>query len=322
MRSGRDSGLASSEITMSTIALKGIIPAFPTPLTPAGQLDRDALHRLVEHQIEHGASGLVPLGGTGEFASLSAGIRNEVIAETVAAVRQRVPVIAGVLSPGYSDAVDAGRAFMDAGADALMVIPPYYVKATQETVISYFTGYQKDVGAPVVLYDNPARSHFVLTAQTIAHLYKAGAICGMKASSLDLYHFDHIMERVDDGFAMLGGQDTLYAQQVAMGAVGGILTSAVLTPSFWVGVQSLVEGGDVKAALKQQRRLNALMDALFAEENPMPVKAALGMMGLEMGRSVLPLGNITPGLMTHLGDILAKAQSEGLVPQSVAALQG
>ena len=303
---------------MASTDFRGIFPAFPTPLGHDGQLDKAALHQLVEFQIEQGAGGLVPLGGTGEFTSLGAGIRQAVIAETVAATKGRVPVVAGVLSPGLGDAVESASAFMKAGADALMVIPPYYARTGQEGVIRYFEAFQNAVRAPVLLYDNPARSRLVLEPETIAHLAERGLIFGMKASSTDLYHFDHVMQRVSDRFAMLSGQDTLFTQQVAMGARGGVLTSAVLTPGFWNNVQTLVEQGDFMAALDRQRQLCPLMDALFAEENPAPIRAALGLIGIEVGVSVAPLAEVSAALLSRLKTILGDAVAKGLVNRAAA----
>jgi len=298
---------------MTTTSFRGLLPAFPSPVTQDGQLDVDALHRLVDHQIVHGAGGLVPLGGTGEYTSLSNQLRCAIVAETVAAARDRVPVIAGVLSAGLSDAIESGEAFMKAGASGLMVISPYYVKVDQAGIIRYFKSFQGMLRCPVVLYDNPVRSHIVLQPDTIATMADNGSICGMKASNTDLYHFDNVMQRTDDRFAMLSGQDTLFAQQVAMGARGGVLTSAVLTPGFWNQVQALAEAGDFQKAMALQRKLYPLLDALFSVENPGPLKAALRMIGIEAGESLAPLAPIPQSLSDALAVLIRDAVGSKII---------
>ncbi|MFM0616303.1 dihydrodipicolinate synthase family protein [Paraburkholderia nemoris] len=290
------------------------MPAFPTPVQATGALDCDSLHQLVEHQIAQGASGLIALGGTGESTSLTPEMRLQVIIETVAAAHGRVPVIAGVLSPGFNDAVQSGKAFMAAGADGLMTIAPYYVRVSQSDVVRYFKAFNDAVKVPVLLYDNPARSRIVIVADSIAEMFENGSICGMKASNTDLYHFDQVMQRVDDRFAMLSGQDTLFAQQVALGARGGVLTSAVIAPGFWCEVQRLAETGDLKKAIFRQRQLYPLLEALFAEENPGPLRVALEMIGVSAGVPLLPLADISAELRARLQVVVSSAVENDLIP--------
>ncbi|WP_165779586.1 dihydrodipicolinate synthase family protein [Mesorhizobium sanjuanii] len=296
------------------LSLKGIIPAFPTPIRPDHSVDIEGVRRLVRYMIDNGASGVVPLGGTGEFTALSAKARIETVGASVAAAAGKVPVVAGVLSPGLGDAVDTGKSFKEAGADALMLIVPFYTRNSQEGVLRYFAEVREAVDLPIVLYDNPARTHFVIAPETIATMAKRDIIIGMKASNTDLYHFDHVMQKVPATFQMLSGQDTLFTQQVSMGARGGILTSAVLVPSFWNEVQVHAKGGRFDDALALQRRLCPLMDALFSEENPGPTRLALGMIGLDPGGSLPPLGAVSEGLGTRLLGILRELHSAGTLP--------
>jgi 4-hydroxy-tetrahydrodipicolinate synthase len=299
---------------MNSIRFEGLLPAFITPVRADGTLDRDALHGLVDHQIVHGAGGLVALGGTGEATALTPALRIETVRETVAAAKGRVPVVAGVLSPGLGDAIEAGKAFVEAGAAGLMTIAPYYSRVDQAGVLAYFEAFYDAVRAPVLLYDNPARSRVVIAPETIATLAQKRAICGMKASSMDLYHFDQIMTRVDDRFDMLSGWDHLFAQQVALGARGGVLTSAVITPGFWNDVQRLVEAGEFKQAIAMQRKIYPLLEALFTEENPGPLRIALEMLGLPAGTPLLPLGDVSDALKARLRDVLDDAIAQKVIP--------
>lgn len=298
---------------MSELRLRGLIPAFPTPLTAAGQIDELGLERIVDYQITQGASGLVPLGGTGEAPSLTMAQRTKVLARTVAAARGRVPVIAGVLDAGLGGAVDSAKAYEQAGADGLMVIPPYYARTDQAGLLRYFRALRQEVAVPFVYYDNPYRSHIVTAPETIARMAEEGLIVGMKASNTDLYHLDHVSKTVSDDFAILCGQDTLFVQQVILGARGGVLTSASLVPGYWNDVQALAEQGRVAEALAAQGRLNPLMDALFAEEFPAAVRAAFEMIGLPIGTALPPVGSLSEGAVARLRAAIDTLRGDGVL---------
>jgi 4-hydroxy-tetrahydrodipicolinate synthase len=298
---------------MSELQLRGLIPAFPTPLTVAGEVDERGLERIVDHQIVQGASGLVPLGGTGEASALTMTQRVRVLEVTVSAAAGRVPVVAGVLDAGFGGAVDSAKAYERAGADALMVISPYYTRADQTGVLRYFRALREQVAVPFVYYDNPYRSHIVTAPDTIARMAEERLIVGMKASNTDLYHLDRLSKIVPDDFAILSGQDTLFVQQVMLGARGGVLTSASLIPGYWNEVQSLAEQGRVAEALAAQGRLNPLMDALFAEEFPAAVRAAFEMIGLPIGRSLPPVGALSESTITKLSAAVDDLLSDGIL---------
>lgn len=278
---------------MADLMFRGLIPAFPTPLKADGSIDENGLERIVAYQIEKGASGLVPLGGTGEATALTAAARKRVLEVTVSTAAKRVPIIAGVLDPGLGGALDTGRLYREAGADGLMVIPPYYTRADQEGVLRYFRALAPELKLPIIFYDNPYRAHIATAPATIARMEEERLIVGMKASNTDLYHLDQLSKLVSDTFCLLSGQDTLFVQQVILGAKGGILTSASLLPDYWANVQMLAETGRVSEALAAQGRLNPLMDALFSEQFPEGVRRAFAMLGLPIGRSLPPVGELS-----------------------------
>lgn len=302
---------------MTTPRLTGLVPACPTAVDADGNLDRKAMQAIVRHMLDNGASGVVPLGGTGEFTALLPRQRIAAVEACVEAAHG-APVYAGVLSPGLGDAVEAARSFKDAGATGIMLIVPYYARNTQATVADYFRTVRDRVDLPIMLYDNPARSHFVIQPDTVAALAEDGTIMGMKASNIDLYHFDQVIQRVGPGFSALSGQDTLFAQQVAMGACGGVLTSAVLVPGIWAQIQRLAESGSFNGALKLQRRLNPLMDALFAEENPGPVREALRLIGIANGQSLPPIPPVSVTLGSRIAHVLDDLRKDGILPSAAA----
>jgi len=292
---------------------RGLIPAFPTPLQQDGSLDEAGLARIVEYQIGRGASGLVPLGGTGEANSFGLATRRRIVEITASVAARRVPVIAGVLDPGLGGALESGRAYREAGADGLMVIPPYYARPDQDGVLRYFRALAPALKLPIVYYDNPYRSAIVTTPATIARLEEEGLIVGMKASSTDLYHFDQVARLVSDRFSLLSGQDTLFVEQVMLGACGGVLTSAALLPGAWARVQMRAEEGHVKEALELQGRLHPLMDALFAEQFPEAVRRAFALIGLPIGHSLPPVGALSAAAETRLAAAVNALVADGVL---------
>lgn len=295
----------------------GLMPAPPTALDTEGNLDKAAMQALVRHMLNNGASGLVPLGGTGEYTALAPVVRVAAVEACVEAAHGAT-VYAGVLAAGLGDAIPSARDFKAAGADGIMLIAPYYAGLTQSLLIDYVRTIRDTVDLPILFYDNPARSRFVVTAETIAKLAEDRTIVGMKASSTDLYHFDNVLRSVGPDFAAMSGWDTLFAQQVAMGACGGVLTTGVLIPAIWPRIQKLAEDGRFKDALAIQRTLNPLMDALFTEENPGPVRAALRLIGIETGLSPLPVPPASAPLVARLEAILADLRATGTVPPLAA----
>ena len=296
---------------MGELTLRGMMPAFPTPLGKDGTVDRTMVARLVEYQIAGGVAGLVPLGGTGEATALTAVERRRMIEATVAAVAGRVPVVAGVLDAGLGGAIDSARLYEAAGADALMVIAPYYTRPDQETLIRYIRAIRQETQLPILYYDNPFRTQLVTAPATIARMAEQGLIVGMKASNTDLYHLDEVARLIGPEFGLLSGQDTLFVQQVLGGAKGGVLTSAALLPRYWQEVQSLVQAGQAAEALARQRALNPFMDALFAEAFPAAVRLAFGMIGLPIGDVLPPVGTLSSSAHERLEAAVADLLQRG-----------
>lgn len=293
-------------MTLHQHDLTGMFPALPTPMTPAGDIDLSRLSSLASSLIDEGAAGLVPVGGTGEYTALSPEDRVSVVAATVAAARGRVPVVAGILSPGYDEALANGRRLVEAGADGLLLVTPYYVTPTDEGVRAYFRKFRQAVGVPLLLYDIPARTRYTTPPATVAAMGREdGSIIGMKACNQDLDVFEQTVLATKGDVAVMSGDDMLYVDHVRLGATGGILSSAGLLPRVWDRIHRLASRGEIDAAMADHGRLASLLQALFSEPNPGPVKAAFGQIGKPLGHVRLPLVPPRPETMDAVASTLA-----------------
>jgi 4-hydroxy-tetrahydrodipicolinate synthase len=298
---------------MAEPKIEGILPAFPTPTTAAGDVDEAGLRKLLAFLIANGVAGLVPMGGTGEYTALSPAARTRVVAITAEVAAGRVPVVAGILSPGFAEALQAGRDFARAGADALMLIAPFYVTPTQSSIRDYFKAYRDRVEIPVLFYDIPSRTRIVTEPDTIAAMAEDGSIIGMKACNGDIHHFNRTAALVPPSFAILSGEDTMLPAHVAMGARGGVLASAALLPRYWTTVLELGRSGRIAECVAAQRKLLPLLDAVFAEMNPGPLKAALGMIGLPAGQALPPLRPPSEATVEKLRHALDGLRAQGIL---------
>ena len=306
-------------MSMTKKALCGVFPAFPTPTDKEGRVDAEALIRLVRYLLDGDIGGLVPVGGTGEFTALSPAQRRKAVEVTVAAVRGRVPVVPGILCPGFAEAVETGRAFAAAGADALMLVTPFYVTPTQGGIRDYFKAYRDKSDLPVLLYDIPSRTRVAVEAETIAQMADDGSIIGMKACNTDVAHFNRVIHLAGDKIAVMSGEDLYFPTHIALGGCGGVLASATIIPRHWVEIFELLRSGHLPEALARHRRLLPLFDALFAEVNPGPLKEAMRLIGLDIGRVLLPLKPPMPATMAKLEKAVAELRAAKLldaVPQA------
>lgn len=297
-----------NEKDMIATDLHGIFPALPTPLTPEGRPDLGLLTELVEHNLAAGVAGLVPMGGTGEYTALSPADRNAVVRRTAEVAAGAVPIVPGVLATGLADAVAAGGDFRAAGADAIMLVTPYYVIPSQQGVQDYFRAYRKAVDASIVYYDIPARTGFVTQPETMAALAEDGTIIGAKICNTDLHYFNRLSCLLGDRISLLSGDDMLYAMHVMHGARGGILASAPLLPRFWTALHKLLVEGEYATAISRHRKLLPIFRALFAEVNPGPLKAIMAELGRPTGAPHLPLMEPT-------------AATQGLIEEAVRIIR-
>jgi 4-hydroxy-tetrahydrodipicolinate synthase len=269
--------------------LKGSIVALVTPLTEHG-VDEWKLAELIERQISNGTSGIVPCGTTGESPTLSHEEHDRVIEITVDTVRKRIPVIAGTGSNSTAEAIRLTRHAQDAGADAALVVTPYYNKPTQQGLYLHFKAVADSVKIPVILYNIEGRCARNIETATVARLAKdCKNIIGVKEASGNLKQAEDVVAACGKGFTLLSGDDALTVPMMKLGGTGVISVLANIMPKEVAEVTDLMLQGKTQEAGIKQDALMSLIKTLFIETNPVPVKTACGLMGLCSPKVRLPL---------------------------------
>jgi 4-hydroxy-tetrahydrodipicolinate synthase len=283
--------------------LSGILPAVPTPVRADDTIDAAAVEALFAWLTKQGIDGVVPLGGTGEYGALSRAERRRMVALSVKAMAgqaRKGPVIAGVLDTGFHDALEAGKAFAEEGADGLLVLTPYYTNPTQAGIRDYFLRYADASPVPVLIYEIPYRTRIAIDPKVLHELSRHERIIGMKACNTDMYHFLQVVAGIDPNFTVLSGEDSLFPLHVAAGAKGGIVVTANLLPKAWRAIFEAALAGRTAEALALHRRLIPLMNMAFAETNPGPMKAVMDLIGVDAPRLLAPLVSPAPALAANL----------------------
>lgn len=299
-------------MTFSATDISGLYTAIVTPLKSDGEIDFDGLRSLVRFQLDCGAAGIVPIGGTGEYPAFTRDERRAIVAACVEAAQGK-PVIPGVLSTGFREAVESGRDFAQAGATAVMTVTPYYAPGTQEGMRVYFRAYRDEVDLPVMLYQIPRRTTVAATAETVQAMAEDGSIIGMKFSSYDMPDFIKTVQLAGDKIAILSGEEPLVATHMALGAKGGVLASASAHPKIWLRIFALAREGKLREALQlQQRTIDAVVDVIFQEMNPGPLKKYMEIIGMPVGGVRLPLLNPGPQMQEKLHAVAKQAKASGL----------
>ena len=262
--------------------LRGVLPALVTPLTRDGAVDEPAIHRLVEHVLAGGVHGLLPLGSTGEVASLDETARRKVLATVVKAAAGRVPVICGVVQSRLADARADVSAAAELGAVAVLVAPPYYYPIDQPTVLSFYRRLAEDSPLPILVYNIPQNTKVVIEPATVAALAREGSVVGIKDSSRDFEYFESVCLATRDlpDFRIFTGSDTMLLPSLAMGGAGTICGAANVAPGWVVRIYNEFEKGDLRAARTQQDSLFELVLAVRAGVFPSAIKAALHLQGV------------------------------------------
>jgi 4-hydroxy-tetrahydrodipicolinate synthase len=267
---------------------KGAMTALVTPFRE-GRIDENALRRHIDYQIESGIDGLVPCGTTGEASTLSHDEHIEVVKITVDHVAGRVPVVAGSGSNSTSEALELTQRVKDTGADACLMITPYYNKPTQEGLFQHYSHVASRVDIPIILYNVPGRTGINMMPETVGRLAKIPNIVGLKDATGDLKQASYTLELVPDDFVLLSGEDTLVYSLMSLGGHGVISVTSNVVPGEMSDMVKEHHSGDNNIAKDLHYRLLPLCDALFVETNPIPVKGALAMMGRIVNELRLPL---------------------------------
>ena len=269
--------------------------ALITPFTPDGEINYPKLKELVEEQIAAGTDCIVACGTTAESATMTHEEHIEVIRFICETVNKRIPVIAGTGSNCTHTAVYLSQEAEKAGADGLLVVSPYYNKATQKGLIKHFTTVAEAVSLPIILYNIPGRTGDNIEPETIAYLCKnVKNIVGVKEASGNLSKIALMMHLAGDCIDMYSGNDDQIVPLMALGAKGVISVLSHVAPKQTHDICAAYLAGDVKKAAKMQLDAIPLVEELFREVNPIPVKAAMNMMGKEVGPLRLPLTEMEP----------------------------
>ena len=284
---------------MKNTVFKGMATAMITPMTPQG-VDYPTLARFIDFQLEKGINALVAVGTTGESATLTPEERKEVIRFTVRQVNGRVPVIAGTGTNNTLHVLDFTKSACDDGADAVLVVTPYYNKATQKGLISHYTAVADASSKPVILYSVPSRTGCNLLPDTVATLAEHPNIVGLKDATGNMDQLVETIAKCGDKLDIYSGEDALTVPMMSMGAAGCISVLSNVVPDLAVSMCSKFFAGDIAGAAALQCRLLPLIRSLFSEVNPIPAKAAVAAMGFGQEYLRMPLSCMEDGNRENL----------------------
>jgi 4-hydroxy-tetrahydrodipicolinate synthase len=270
----------------------GSLTALITPMAEDGSVDFAAYARFVDWQIAEGTSGLVPVGTTGESPVLSHAEHKQVVEAAIAAARGRVPVMAGAGSNSTAEAIHLAQHAEKAGADAVLVVTPYYNKPTQEGLFRHYEAIAKAISLPIFIYNIPGRSVIDMSVETMARLAQLPNIAGVKDATANLTRPLHTLRACGPDFIQLSGEDHTAISYLAAGGHGCISVTANVAPRLCAEMHAAWGRGDVQTAMDIQMRLLPLHDAMFCESNPGPVKYAASLLGFGVNAVRLPLVTI------------------------------
>lgn len=283
---------------------KGSIVALVTPFK-GDQVDEDAYRQLVDWQISQGTGGIVPCGTTGESPTLTPDEHERVIEICVEAVRKRIPVIAGTGSNSTAEAVHLTKHAAKVGADAVLVVTPYYNKPTNKGLYLHFKAVADSVKIPVILYNIPGRTCKNIEPEVMANLARDFKnIVGVKEASGSLEQMKRIKELCPKDFILLSGDDGLILPVMGLGGTGVISVAANIVPKDVVALIDAFNKGDAKKAEAINAKFQPLISALFMETNPIPVKTAMALMGLCNGALRLPMCEMEDANLVKLKEAL------------------
>ncbi|MAI78186.1 MAG: 4-hydroxy-tetrahydrodipicolinate synthase [Deltaproteobacteria bacterium] len=285
---------------------EGILTALITPFKK-GEIDESALRDLVERQIAAGANGVVPCGSTGESATLSHEEHRRVIDVVIEAAAGRIPVVPGTGSNSTKEAIDLTSHAREAGADGALLLSPYYNKPTQEGIHDHYAAIAQATGFPLIVYNIPGRTASNIHPKTLARLAELPEVVGVKEACGDVDQIAHVIAHCPESFRVLSGDDALTLPVLALGGHGCISTTANLIPEQMVALYQAWREGDPQKALALHQQMLPLFDVLFSETNPIPVKAALALMGEVDEEIRLPLTPMTEPNKAQLSAVMKEA---------------
>ena len=270
---------------------KGSIPAVITPFI-GDEVDYDSLAKVLNFLIDNGSHGLVPCGTTGESPTLSHEEHKKIIEETIRVADKRVPVIAGTGSNNTLEAVEYTEHAEKSGADAALIVTPYYNKPTQSGLYEHFKTIADKTNIPIIIYNIPGRSIVDMTIETMIELSKIKKIVGVKDATNDLFRPLLTRKKMQNNFCYLSGEDGTALAYLAQGGHGCISVTANVAPKLCSELHSAWQDGNISKAQEINLKLSSLHNALFVESSPGPVKYAASLLGLCNKKTRLPLSEI------------------------------
>ncbi len=281
--------------------------AIVTPFTKENSVDYEKLGELIEFQIQNGTDAIISCGTTGESATMPDDEHCAVIRFTVEKVSGRIPVIAGTGSNDTAHSIELSKEAERLGADGLLLVTPYYNKATQKGLVCHYEAIARSVKLPAVLYNVPSRTGVNVLPETFLELSKIDNITAVKEASGNVVQAMEIKQLCGDDLDIYSGNDDLTVPLLAVGAKGVISVAANIVPRQMHDMVSLYLAGELQKSLDMQLALLPLMKALFAEVNPIPVKTAMNLMGMQVGGLRLPLCEMGEQGLTVLKKAMADA---------------
>ena len=269
--------------------------AIVTPFHADGSINYDKLEELIDYQCNHGTDSIVICGTTGESPTLSEAEHIECVKMAVEFTKGRLPVVAGTGSNSTATAIELSVAAQEAGADGLLMVTPYYNKATQDGLVQHYTAVANEVKLPIILYSVASRTGCNVAPETAATLFKnVENIVGIKEASGNISQVAKIMNLTDGKMDLYSGNDDQIVPLLSLGGLGVISVLSNVAPQETHDICAKFMAGDHKGSLELQLRALPLIDALFSEVNPIPVKKAMNLLGFEVGGLRMPLTELTP----------------------------
>ena len=286
---------------------RGAGVALVTPFHADGSVNYEKLAELVEEQIAGGTDAIIACGTTGEAATMSEEEHMDVIRFIIKAVNHRIPVIAGTGSNCTATAIDLSKQAEEAGAEGVLLVTPYYNKATQGGLIRHYEAVAGAISLPCILYNVPSRTGVTIQPETMAYLYQhVENIVGVKDATGNISMITKLMSLVDEHFLLYSGDDDQIVPLLSVGGSGVISVLSNVAPHETHEICRKWFDGDIKGAREAQFKAYPLIKALFAEVNPIPVKAALNLMGKNVGSLRLPMTEATDSTKALLKDEMTK----------------
>ncbi len=291
---------------MKKVIFKGAGVALITPMNTDGSVNYDALESLIEFQIKNGTDAIISCGTTGESATLSAKEKQEVIKFTIKQVAGRIPVIAGTGSNNTESSIKSSLEAEELGADGLLIVTPYYNKTSQSGLIKHYLTIANKVNTPIILYNVPSRTGLNIKPETCLELSKHPNICAIKEASGDISQVAKISALCQDNLSIYSGNDDQIVPVLSLGGLGVISVFSNICPKECHNIVKEYLEGNVIESKNLQLKYLELMNAMFCDVNPIPVKEAMNLMGYNAGNCRLPLDKLNSADQNHIENLMKK----------------